>query len=105
MAAIAFAWFASRTTFRSHLRCLCALIATTCLAFGPIVLYHGKLPNENTFLMITVFTVLSQSAICGCLTQMRASQVIRVVFLALIPYSLGCAIGAIDVIVVALANP
>lgn len=105
IAAIAFTWFANRVTFHSHLRCLSVLVSATCLAFGPLVLYYGRLPNENAFPLITVFTVVGQSTICAFLARMSALPVIRVVFLALIVYRLGYAIGAIDVIVVALADP
>ena len=105
IAAIAFAWFANRISFHSHLRWLCVLMTSTIMALIPIVLYRGQLPNERIFLMVTVFTVLVQSVVCACLTRKSALQMICVAFLAIMVYGLGCAIGAIDVIVVALADP
>ena len=80
-------------------------MATTIVSLIPIVLYRGQLPHESIFLMVTVFTVLVQSFVCAWLTRQSALQMICVAFLAIMVYGLGCAIGAIDVIVVALADP
>jgi hypothetical protein len=105
IAAIAFAWFANRIAFHNHIRWLCVLIATTFMALIPIVLYLGQLPNENFFLVVSVFTVLLQAVVLAYFTRKNGIGMIRVAFLAMVVYGLGCAIGAIDVIVVALADP
>lgn len=105
IAAIAFAWFANRISLHSHIRWLCVLIATTFIALIPIALYRGQLPNENFFLIVTVFTVLLQSVVHAYITRKSEFGMIRVAFFATMVLGLGCAIGAIDVIVVAMADP